>query len=524
MAKVLKNKYFLLAVSLVFVIVLSLFAPMLSAKAEVIYEKENPRLKTKIYEGETAGNGKYTPTLGYTETEDSYTLQTNAWNMWNSSDHIVIAYENYKVKYGDKGKLTVTATVDGLNGVDGTETHPTSSIGINVRDGDSADAAELFLHTRPEFVGAVYRGSKGSLTSYLTTTRIPPVYPVQIKLVKQGNAFQCSFKNADSDAWVTQPKVYIKMGEDLMIGIAAHSTNPNKEVVGTVRDLKITIEGPAGSKYEGDGDGGDDGPKEDLSKVPHPDSPLTDDILLRETFTDGSLVNGEASRDNTIWGEKGSAAEYAVIETVTEEDGKKNNVWHREFTTDYYYIGDPAWTDYSFESDFKYGENCNTSAENAFCMAVRAKTVEFNGYSHYYAKVSYGNKITLFKTVLSGSGQINGSGVSIGSCELNSSLFDGKWHNLKIDAFDNIITVYLDNEKVLEITDDFIPVRDPYVSEPTKLINSIGNVGISSEGTDIYLDNIIVRKLIDLKGGDWDNSIDGNWNEDIPDYIKNWAY
>ena len=33
-----------------------------------------------------------------------------------------------------------------------------------------------------------------------------------------------------------------------------------------------------------------------------------------------------------------------------------------------------------------------------------------------------------------------------------------------------------------------------------------------------YVDNIVVRKLEDEFGGDYDNKIGGNWNDPIPNY------
>ena len=56
------------------------------------------------------------------------------------------------------------------------------------------------------------------------------------------------------------------------------------------------------------------------------------------------------------------------------------------------------------------------------------------------------------------------------------------------------------------------------------MVIGYGNVALTTtDSIDIYFDNIIVTKLDDPIGGDYDNFIGGNWDENIPDYAQNFA-
>ena len=77
-----------------------------------------------------------------------------------------------------------------------------------------------------------------------------------------------------------------------------------------------------------------------------------------------------------------------------------------------------------------------------------------------------------------------------------------------MDCFDNRITVKFDDNQVID-----------YYDESVSYICSVGNVGLEFYQVYGYVDNIIVRKLEDEFGGDYDNKIGGNWNDPIPNYV-----
>lgn len=496
------------------VLLTSLQIPVKGEK--VLLSETNPELDFKLYDSK-ANSNNYIPTGTYTQGDGVYSITTNANVMWDTADDIAILYKKYNVGYGDKGTITIQGTVTERYATDGNEPHENASVGLNIRCGDSNDAPEIYLHVRGLRIMIVYRTTKGAFSAPSYQFNESAVYPVQLKMEKKGNAVTCSYKNGNSDVWCIYNKIYISSTEDIMAGIAVHSCEEKQDLVGTVTDYSVEIKGPddAPDYSTGDGDVDND---DDESIVPvQPDPEYADDLLLRETFTDGSLINEPEAKDNVIWGEKGSDADYATLEV--EDD---NRVWHRNFSDDYYMIGDQSWTDYKMSTRFKYGPDCDTDAKNSFSMFVRHKTAKITGYYSYSATVEFGNTVVIRKKVLSSNKGLAADNLGtaiMATATLEESLFDGKWHTMEVTAFDNVITVALDGEEILSVVDDGFPIYDAYTGKPYRLINSAGCVGIGSIGTDIFIDDIYVYKLYDALGGDYDNSIDGNWDLPIPDYV-----
>ncbi len=102
-------------------------------------------------------------------------------------------------------------------------------------------------------------------------------------------------------------------------------------------------------------------------------------------------------------------------------------------------------------------------------------------------------------------------------------LGDGVFHKMKIRVFDNIITGYWDGKEILRVVDDIVmPGWSGSRSSYTMVITK-GEVGIATYETDCYVDNIIVTDLNDPLGGDYDNYIEGNWNQAVPSYLESWT-
>ena len=90
-------------------------------------------------------------------------------------------------------------------------------------------------------------------------------------------------------------------------------------------------------------------------------------------------------------------------------------------------------------------------------------------------------------------------------------ILSGKKNNLRMDLLDNTIKIYWNDEEVISYVDD--------LSENTNAnrieIPAYGNIGVYGSNVTVNVDNIMVRKLEDPLGGDFDNFIGGRWNEPI---------
>ena len=92
--------------------------------------------------------------------------------------------------------------------------------------------------------------------------------------------------------------------------------------------------------------------------------------------------------------------------------------------------------------------------------------------------------------------------------------FAGTKHTVRIDALDNVITVYID--------DMTTPILE-YTDENSATFKGNGGIGFYSDSACVSVDNIVVRKLDDPVGGDYDNKINGNFNKQIPNYVKTFS-
>lgn len=102
-------------------------------------------------------------------------------------------------------------------------------------------------------------------------------------------------------------------------------------------------------------------------------------------------------------------------------------------------------------------------------------------------------------------------------------LGDGIFHEMKIRVVDNVITGYWDGKEVIRFVDD-IAMHSLSGGRPSfSVVHTRGEVGIATYETDCYVDDIIVTKIEDPIGGDYDNFIEGNWNQDVPDYLTSWT-
>lgn len=489
-----------------------------SAASVVLKEETNPTdMKFKVYDSSYGNANNYTPEGSFTQpTPESYRMRTNAYLMWWNSDDIAFLYKNYKQGYGADSSLTVEATFTDMQAEDGEVLYFTASEGVCIRDGDSADAASIFFHVRGQWVGVVYRTEAGTATKVLNQKLTPRGFPISLKIVKTGKAFACYYKYWDDNSYQKFATIYMSMGENVLAGVASHASDDSGEryIISDFKDLHFKVEGPEGSIYEEDD--GTVSDKPDETPV-YPDPPCDSNMLLRETFTDNSM-QGAGTVDDPDWT---AYNENKDVDSAKIECADYNRYWRRSGEDSVYFIGDRGWTDYSLSVDMKFDESINLEQSNSVHLLVRFNNPNMYGYSFFRVELSQGNKISLYKSVFGGSVPANTSELLVDSATYDYLSHD--WSTWRVEAFDNTIKVFAGAGTAQEqLLIDFADNGDTKLdgeNNGKQMYISSGAVGIGSAETDVCFDNITIRKMEDILGGDYDNSIDGNWNQPIPDYI-----
>ena len=103
--------------------------------------------------------------------------------------------------------------------------------------------------------------------------------------------------------------------------------------------------------------------------------------------------------------------------------------------------------------------------------------------------------------------------------ELNYLENLGTENTLKVETFDNNIKVYWNGECIIDFTDTLQTIGNVQRYD----IISKGCVAIKTFDTCVSIDDIVVKKLNDYVGGDYDNKIKGNWNDPLPDYLETYS-
>ena len=506
------------SLSLVAVLAVSIFA--IRAKAfDVIYEDKSPAFKLANYAGtplsqnyKPHGEILYDGSLEYQEGVKEYSIRTNSFVWWDYEDNLTFAYNKYTLSYGDQSRITVQGSFDRqIVETEGKDLHTNASVGVAIRGENDKASNGVYLHIRDSVIMVVYRDKSGNPCKPTEQYNITQ-YPVSLKLEKTGNLFTPSFK-CGTEKWVKMKSIAVVMGETVYAGVAAHSTDRDTTIRCNFRDYSVVVEGPDGSTYEpGDDSGGGKDPDEPKNEpAVRPDPEVTGNILFRETFTDGSLVNTDPDDEiiNPIW-----TNDYSIdgeVQTAMFEVEDGNQYWRRNFSTGTYFFPNKKWADYSTSVDLKFGPNNDFAKTYTVDMYVRFKANRQSGFYGYLISLENGNAINIYK-IASIDNPKGGTRVATAKYEYVSN----EWHTWRIDAFDNTISVYCDDgaQPLLTYTDQ---------GDRSTAVIGLGGIGFGTSDCDVMVDNIVVRQLEDLFGGDWDNKIGGNWNDPIPDYIREYS-
>lgn len=468
----------------------------------VILQDTDPELKKAHYVSgkHYEGNTDYTETGGEQKT---YNIKTNMYTVWEDKDDVDFFYKEYAFNYDKTTTLTFETTLSSWSGA-----IKTAGAGIMLRTGLGISDPTIFYHARPEGLMVLIREQKNNGYEMVYRTPLTNVtYPLQIKVVIKNQKVTFWYKAANA-SWSKYTKTgnfkYAENGNKIYAGFAANSSAESNTETAVFNGYNVLIEGAHASSNSSEVDSA----APSVPENPFPQDPVIEqsDVLLYETFSDNDIFNGEGTVTDPKWEHRGLSDVSECI--VTNDSYTDRYLETFDFNQDFLLVGDETWSDYSASANIKFAENIEP-VSTFFGMSVRFTSIESNGYAGYCVMLKDGKNVGIYK--------MQNAATFYNKFTLVSELYDLSYltaqstateHNLKIDAFDNTITVYWDGVAILDYTDD------------GDVVNSFGRVGFISNGTTAQIDEVKVVKLQDLVNGDFDNQIGGNWDTPIPDYLK----
>ncbi len=490
-----------------------------SAEEVNVYNDTNPELKEALISTGRQSTqydnaSDYTPYATFGQGNGKYSIETDAHSIWSSADDCAFLYQEYEIGNKPTDKLTITVDLTSFYGTKNGK-HSNASAGIMIRDDLSPGASSLFFHSRTIGIYNIWRKVANEGSGYASSS-LTENYPLALKIEKVGNKYTASYKLKGTNAWSVHSITYLNLTGTIYVGLTAHCSDEKKPVFAEFGNLLIEGQGTPDLPSE-DGGTGDGGGSADVpvvgEGVPWEDAPYDEkNTLLYETFTDGSMIMGEESVTNPIWD-----TEYPNV--VLMEDGDRK--WYRDHITSFDHIGNPKWTDYTASIDVAFdNDDIATRSTGNFIFYTRHSVVHSLGHTAYgvrlYAK-TVGDTTTYHIALLKRYRNSKGSThrITYEVKDIDDFFGDGT-HNIKVRCFDNNITVWFDEELMFDHYDNG---ASSFTDPNGAFVASMGNLSIYSKDIGVYVDNILVTKLEDLHGGDYDNQIGGNWDEDIPDYV-----
>ena len=243
-------------------------------------------------------------------------------------------------------------------------------------------------------------------------------------------------------------------------------------------------------------------------------------MLLRETFTDGLQTTGTSKYpDAPVWKKKSTY----TPQIITNADNTNRYLYDWMESKIYYFAGDQSWTDYTLSVDLRFTKEFSDEAENEVYVYFRNTDIMQYGVHNYGVGFKNGRIFLVrrtggaFDVIPTEITELDSAGKTIyydyeynylNLDETEGPVSIGVTHNLKIKVIDNVITVFWDGEQIIQYTDI------------TPTVIGKGAIGFMVNNAAVEIDNIVVTDELDLIGGDYDNYICGNWNEPVPEIIR----
>ncbi len=520
----------ILSALLVCVLVISSFA-FSSSALENVYTTENPELTLEHIFDARAGGGMqdvWKPTGTLSQSAGKYNLTSNSWCFWSNYDALDFAYTEAGFNTGAGSILTASVKLDSYK-----SSGSYSSTGLMIRESLAANGRGVFLFVRGSNLYLMYRqGTSGSgqlpYTHFQTTIN----YPLELKMVVNKDRKKVyGYITSKGGKETPIGPISFDAANKLYIGIATHSLDRNKYDESVYSSFKIKLDAPEGWEYEEE-EGTSSSPEEenkDPEVVLPEDLPVTENTLLKETFTNGFLTEDPEgnleSATTPVWAVRSGKPIMALDDDKTNRYLKISSLDDPLMMT----AGDMSWTDYKASFEFTYSSELTSLAEsNTLQFLVRHRSVVIGGSGEYSVKLV--NKFSSNGDTLYGQylqlyyGKLRGTFIPISNTVLlkEVQLVEGGMlpfdttHKLMVEVFDDTIKVYLNGELLITYPE----TDDEALSRADKRnMNLIGNIGFYAVDTSVDIDNITVLKLNDVLGGDYDNKIAGKFDDPIPDYI-----
>ncbi|MBQ9965642.1 MAG: hypothetical protein IJP22_02820 [Clostridia bacterium] len=533
-----KGKIAILLAVVILITVGSCLLNVSAAERVVIENDKDPSLEFVGIHGYTSQAVNWEPVGSFKEpSAGKYEMKTNSYCQWWEADSLHFAYKQYNFNYSGSPMLTATTKLDYFNG-----RHSSASAGLMIRGSIDPSAPTVFLHCRTDRIMVVYR--PGEKQDTLKAKEITAVidYPVSMKIEYANNKVVCYYKQNSGKTWVKFATVpFINLNPTVCVGLSAHSTEQDFQATAKWTSFETTIDADEGYTSQdpsqgGGNQGGTEKPEEEQIKLPE-DLPVADNVLLMETFTDGSLVNRPESKTNWTW-------DYYTLDEpgiVVNEDHTNRYLYDWNADGKYYYVGDQHWTDYEASVDLTFTSEYSEDSANMFCFFVRHTDITQYGYFDYSVYFTNNKKTGQSINLGARSYHNNPTGnptnlvsvpfkylPAVGEADVEISL--------RVVAFDNKIKVYI-NDETEPIIDAF--AHDNRMTSKVRgvegetvtavgeedIICTEGNVGFMVKNAAVKIDNVKVTKLEDYLGGDYDNRIGGNWETSIETedhYLSEW--
>ena len=537
-----KRNYFLIAASILLCIAL-VFSFNIAAKAEekIVQQVKDTSLKCVQIHGvdkdkkDAWANGegcKYIENLA----EKNYKLITNAFNPWFTQDSVSFAYTEMSYVYGEEGRLVFETQMNSWNATASEE----ACAGIMFRNSLEPGAMNVMMHCRPTRILFSYRASNnsGSGRSRIITTSIR--YPVMLKMELYEGYVSCYYQQAGDSDYIRVGDAPFSVSGTVYAGFAAGTNSQSEYATADYTGFNCYLAVPEDAKPVDPSSSSDSSSSSGPEPLETEDPEIYDNVLLKETFSDGTPEdpknndgifevkdveeNGKIVkkqiRTNPLW----TYNKKLEPKIITNEQKTNRYLYDKRTSNAYYYAGDQHWADYSMSLEFTFTEDFAEDMKNEFYVFVRNTDIDQYGV-HNYAVAFHSKRLNNRNVNCMSIARRMGGEYAMTPTDVDTSnLAEGDvvdyefnylaeeninvTHTLKITAFDNIITVYLDGAQVMRYTDN------------TNEIRGFGNIGFMANNAAVKVDNIEVVKEEDLLGGDYDNKICGNWNMPIPDIIN----
>ncbi len=486
------------------------------AEKVTVYTHTNPTLTMLNIYGE--GSPGWPSNGAITQEGSKYTLTTNAWAFWEQIDSLDFAYEKTAFNTGRGSVLTAEVTIQSW---DGGKHTAQASTGIHMRNSLAPDSSGVFLCVRDGIIYLMYRKTDGATVQRGLQVAHSNSYPISLRLVANKSMNNAAgYYRVGDGKWINIGNVSFQSKNEIYTGLAAHLSTSVGMGTSVFENFNITLEAPEGYVIEDDGDTPTEGTEAQV--ILPEDLPTHGDALLSETFTDGDMFPTDREKigvANPVWTVRSGAPNVVLNADQTNRYLKFTTLDNEMLMT----AGDMTWTDYSASLEFRYNsDEMQKYEKNQLSLLLRHRDVVIGG--NYDYAVTLVNKIE--KNELVGqflqfnyrTNQRNFISAYTVLAEVQIAQGDmiaaNVTHTLKVDALDNTFKIYLDGQCLIEYVHE--QVNDKGEVTP---INLIGNIGLYTNSLTADVDNILVRKLNDPLGGDYDNSIGGRFDEPVPDYI-----